>query len=70
MMVTIMTGFDATNLRVRQVITPDGQGEYVFRDVDDPAYVYVMIRIDGKKPAQFRRYEVSKLQEITGGKNE
>ena len=67
MTMTTPCAFDISNLHVRKVITPDGEGELCFKDKDDPNYFYVMVRIDGKKPAQFKRYEISKLQEVTNG---
>ena len=66
---TMIHSFDVTNLHVRQVITPDGIGELVFKDANDPSYFYVKIRIGDRKIADFKKYSASELQEIEGGKN-
>ncbi len=51
-----MTNFDTSNLNVRQVITPDGIGSYVFKDADNPDKFYVQVKMPGKKIADFRVY--------------
>jgi hypothetical protein len=70
MTVTIMTrSFDTADIHVRQVMTPEGAGEYVFRDKDDPNKFYVRVKLPGKKLSDFRAYTAEQLHEI-GGKNE
>jgi hypothetical protein len=59
-----MTGFDVNNPHVRQVITPDGVGEFESRLVGDPNKVLVRIKMPGKKLSDFRAYAIDKLQEV------
>jgi hypothetical protein len=64
MPVMTMTPFDVTNPTVRQVITPDGIGELAFRDKDDPNAFYIKIRLNGRKIADYRKYNAEDLQEV------
>jgi len=56
--------FDISNLHVRKVLTPDGEGEFESRLVDDPNKVLVRIKMPGKKISDFRAYPIDKLQEV------
>ena len=56
--------FDVSNSKVRQVITPDGIGSFVFLDADDPNKVYVQIKIGNRKLADFKAYPAEKCEEV------
>ena len=56
--------FNPTNLHVRKVITPDGEGTLAFADADDKNKFYVQVKMPGKKISDFRAYTVEQLQEV------
>ena len=55
--------FDVNNHNVRQVITPDGVGEFEFLVFGEPDKVLIKIRLNGRKIADFKKYSVNELQE-------
>ena len=55
---------DLSNPNVRKVITPDGIGNFVFIDADDPNKVYVQIKIGDRKIADFKAYLAEDCEEM------
>jgi len=58
------SNFDITNLHVRKVITPDGVGEFEFLVAGEPDKVLIKIRLNGRKTADYKKYDISELQEV------
>ena len=55
--------FDVNNHNVRKVITPDGVGEFEFLVFGEPDKVLIKIRLNGRKVADYKKYDVNELQE-------
>ena len=55
---------DLSNHDVRKIITPDGIGNFVFIDADDPNKLYVQIKIGDRKLSDFKAYSAEKCEEV------